>query len=124
MKNPLSLIVGAELDSVVFIRDYVQFSFQPASGPRCTLTAVADPVVRMASKETRRVDPGWRDALCTRIGCTVIRAEAIPTLEIALDFDDGMTMLIPLAAGDAIGAEAAILHRGDVASAVWRIGET
>jgi len=59
----LQTIVGRELSSVEFVRDYCQLRFD---GP--TLTAVTQPVVENKEREYRWGQSGFRDEVCERIG--------------------------------------------------------
>jgi hypothetical protein len=104
-------LVGQELGSVVFVRDYVQLDFD---GPRLSLyvwpTVVTD----------RRVDfgePGYRDALCELIGRPVTGV-AGPTLDFA-----GTRLLIDPAPDDVLGAEIALFQGETTELTVWRPGE-
>lgn len=86
--NPLQRLIGEELSAVVFIRDYVQLQFD---GPG--LTAVSDPKVIVDGRTYQVTAPGYRDALCERIGHTVNQAQVIEGEEIRIDFDDGSANL-------------------------------
>lgn len=107
-QNALEPLVGEQLSAVVFIRDYIQLQFD---GPG--LTAINDPTV-IANGCTYRVStPGYRDALCERIGHSVVSAEVAEVEEIKIEFDDHSTVSISLKAEDYVhGPEAAILHDG------------
>lgn len=59
----LNEIVGTELGSVVFVRDYVQFNFD---GP--IITFVVDPQVTARGVERTFPNDGSRDYLCALIG--------------------------------------------------------
>lgn len=76
-EQPLSILVGSELSSVEFVRDYVQLRFD---GP--TLTAVTHGVVTLPDGQYGAATPGYRDALCSRIGRTVTGGAVVSNEEI------------------------------------------
>ena len=106
--NPLHPLLGEELSAVVFVRDYVQLQFD---GPGLTL--INDPTVITNATKYQPALPGYRDALCERIGKSVSNAQVAEGDELRIDFNDGSTILISLRPGDYIGAEAAIFNHGE-----------
>jgi len=107
--NPLQPLVGRELSAVVFVRDYVQFQFD---GP--TLTAVNDPIVLANRCTYQSPTPGYRDALCERIGHAVIAADFAEGEELRIELDDQSTIFISLRPHDYVhGPEAVIFHHGE-----------
>ncbi|SDW08597.1 hypothetical protein [Paenibacillus sp. CF384] len=56
-------IITAEMYSVTFVRDYVQFGFHCETDDAC-LTAWALPTVTMKGMKYRYGNIGYRDALC------------------------------------------------------------
>jgi hypothetical protein len=111
----LAGLVGQELEAVIFIKDYLQFQFH-----RGRLSAVTLPTVRSGREELRAGAPGYHDALCERIGRTIIKTEVIQSLEIAFHFDDGSVIAISLLDEDRVAPEAAILHHDDGGcAAIW-----
>jgi hypothetical protein len=62
-RQRLAKIVGEPLSAVTFVRDYVQLHFD---GP--TISAFTLPTVTVRGKTIAFADPGYRDALCARIG--------------------------------------------------------
>jgi hypothetical protein len=61
-------LVGRRLIAITFIMDYVQCDLGAAN-----LTAYTVPMVRAEGRARSPTDPGWRDALCGRIGAVVRR---------------------------------------------------
>jgi len=98
----LSVLVGEELSSIIFVADYVQFDF---NGPR--LTAFSPPVVRLRGGESRFPGPGSRDALCSLIQQVVASAIARQDDRIDVTFASGARLSILLGAGQYEGPEAA-----------------
>jgi hypothetical protein len=107
--DPLQPLVGEELSAVVFVRDYIQFQFD---GPG--LTAVNDPTVEAQGRIYQPAVQGYRDALCERIGHSVVSAEIAEGQEIRIEFDDHSKISISLRPDDyAHGPEAAIFDHGE-----------
>jgi hypothetical protein len=106
MKNtsPLQRLVGEKLSSVTFVMDYVQLRFD---GP--LLTAYTGPDVTFGGKVFAWGKPGFRDALCERIGAIVRQAEVVNDDAIRLRFSDGGVISISLKSEDYVGPEAAQL---------------
>lgn len=84
----LNEIVGEELGSVVFVRDYVQFNFD---GP--TVTFVADPVVKSNGDERAYPTVGSRDLLCAQIGKKLVRVYA-ENDKLQLEFEGSSTVYV------------------------------
>src|SRR2546425_6399588 len=114
MQEPLSPVVGAQLSSVEFVRDYVQLRFD---GP--CLTAFTPPMMRVGKTWVKWGSPGYRDLLCDRIATTVCLASVIEEKEIRIEFDDGALLAISLRPEDYSGAEAAMFDNGPQETWVW-----
>lgn len=84
-------LVGEELSTVAFVRDYVEFGFD---GP--VLRALAEPVLHVATARIVFPGPGSRDSLCALIGHAVRAATVQEDVAITLSFEDGSTLEIPL----------------------------
>ena len=112
--SPLHSIIGSELSSVEFVRDYVQLRFD---GP--CLTAITCPTVRVGEAGFGSGMPGYRDALCERIGRVVCSASVVENEAIQIEFDDGAMLSISLHAKDYRAAEAAIFDSGPDGFWVW-----
>ena len=100
--NPLKILIGRELSSVEFVRDYIQLRFD---GP--LLTIVTDPVLEILSNEFSRTSPGFCDGLCNLIGFQVIDT-VLDDKEINLHFVDNQKIRISLNQDDRKTEESAI----------------
>ncbi|MEV7012197.1 hypothetical protein [Streptosporangium sp. NPDC051022] len=99
--EPIEL-VGKELYTVAFVRDYVEFHFNEAK-----LTALTDPRIQKDSQAWVFPQSGSRDALCALIDKTVQAVSLRGDEHILLDFGDA-TLTIPLDEGSRLpGPEAA-----------------
>jgi hypothetical protein len=119
MQNVLEELVGAQLSAVTVVMDYAQIVFDGA-----TLTAFTCPAVEANSRTLRSTDVGYRDALCARIGRTVVSAHVSDEL-ISLGFDDGAVITISLRAEDleGVSAESAHFEGRDARRIVFRPGD-
>jgi len=61
--DPFQMLIGTELSSVEFVRDYIQLRFD---GPR--LTILTNPVLEILNDEYTRTRFGFCDVLCRFIG--------------------------------------------------------
>jgi hypothetical protein len=110
----LRRLIAIEASSVVFVRDYVQLHFDPIAGSRWTyplLTMFTWPVVHDRTSYGRKGDPGYRDALCDRIGVSVAGA-AVTDEEAQLWFTDGACLTISLRAAVRAGEESLLFTDG------------
>jgi hypothetical protein len=94
-------LVGRELASVVFVRDYLQFCFD---GP--CLTALISPVFVTATSAVLPGSTGWRDGLCSAIGIPVTSVRFTEREELCIEFANASRIVIPLREQDYIGPEA------------------
>jgi len=87
-------LVGAEVESIVFVRDYLQVTlYLPESSPR--LTCYAWPAVTPPGSAARSLgDAGYRDALCALIGRRVAGASAGSKTGLILHFDADTSLTI------------------------------
>ena len=120
----LGRLVGCELASVQFVRDYVQLRFEPSSGPdEPVLTCNVPPVVEQDGRRLSDGDGGWADALRALIGQTVIGTDATIGLGVGIHFESGPLRVSP-SPDEPTGPEIALLtglEDGDWK--VWRHGE-
>jgi hypothetical protein len=86
---------------VEFVHDYVQLRFD---GPSLTIHAPAE--VQRGDNTKRSGTPGYRDALCERIGSSVTSTELRQGEELYLRFADGAAIRISLRPQDSPGPEA------------------
>jgi hypothetical protein len=100
LAEALERIVGTSLRSVAFVADYVQFDFD---GPG--LTAYTLPTVSLGSEHLKSEQPGYRDALCRRIGSRVERIEA-DDQHVSVIFEGEAAISISLLDEDYTGPEA------------------
>lgn len=83
-------LLRGDLDTVSFVRDYVELRVD-YNIVRC----MTGPIVRVADGEVRFPDPGSRDALCGLIGSDVISAQ-VNDDAIELVMSSGPTLVLPL----------------------------
>lgn len=117
MKNendPLKMLVGCELSSLEFVRDYLQFRFD---GPM--ITAYTLPRVKFEEETYEPGVLGYYDTLCSCISSTIRSASIIEDKEISLEFDSGIKLTIPLKPEDSQGTEAAIFRKNSDEWWVW-----
>jgi hypothetical protein len=111
MADPIQTLIGMQLASIEFVHDYIQLRFD---GPVLTINAPFQ--VYFAGHLCTKGSPGYRDALCERIGHTIIRANAIQGQQLSLEFDDDSKLTISLRSECQVTAEAAVLKQdaGDI----------
>lgn len=109
----LSLVAG-EIDTVSFVRDYVEFRVDYN-----VLRALSPPEIRLPDGQSYRFpEAGSRDALCGLIDSSVVEAresgsDSGDDLRIEVRTDAGHLLTIPLDAGSRAGGEAAHLVPAD-----------
>lgn len=99
----ISGIVGATLEAVTFVTDYVQLQFDGAQ-----LTAYTLPQVELAGGRWTSEDPGWRDSLCARIGVAV-RSVSWSDQGLKIHFQDEAAITVSQRDEDYRGPEAFML---------------
>ena len=112
LANALTELVGRELSSVEFVRDYLQLHVDGAS-----LTAYTLPVVTVNCESLNLRQPGYRDALCSQIGDKVTCAESHNDC-VSIAFARGTTVSISLLEADYQGPEA-LQFRLDTDPRTW-----
>jgi hypothetical protein len=119
----LASLVGQIVESIVFVMDYVQVTLW---GPHSTrrLTMFVWPRVEAFAETWVHGDRGYRDALCSLIGQTVVAAGESHVTGLTLRLDHAALSINP-ELGDLSGPEIAMLQMNDDESrwAVWRPGE-
>jgi len=100
LADALGKLVGHELSSVTFVRDYVQLAFD---GP--SMNAYTTPTVTRGSESLTLGQPGYRDVLCRQIGCRVERTE-VGDQRASVVFENGAAVSISLRGEDYRGPEA------------------
>lgn len=114
--RPLAPLVGTDLSSVTFVRDYVQLCFH-SDQPR--LTCVTNPEVRLRDRVVRWGEPGYRDALCDRISVVVRDAYVVEGEEACVEFTDGVSVCVSLRPDDYRAAEALVFDDGQGNTWIW-----
>ncbi|WP_199486538.1 hypothetical protein [Actinomadura logoneensis] len=115
----LLALIGQEMTSVIFVRDYLQLDFD---GPRLSLFVW--PQVTTDAQARQIGDPGYRDSLCSLIGHPVRAIDENPGTGLALHFDSGSIVANP-DPSQLEGPEIAMLNgiAGSTGWMVWRPGE-
>jgi hypothetical protein len=112
LADALQQLVGVELSSVEFVRDYVQLWFD---GP--CMTAYTWPTVASVSENLSHGQPGYRDALCMQIGRKVEKTE-VDKRRVSVVFEGGVVVSISLLDDDYLGPEA-LQFRLDGKDRIW-----
>lgn len=99
---PLARLVGQEVDTVSFVRDYVELRIDYS-----ILRALTEPSGILAGKAWRLSDECGADILRRYIGLTVVAAEVTEDELIRLVFETGDRLDVSLRHEDRAGAEAA-----------------
>lgn len=118
-------LVGAEVESIVFVRDYLQITlYLPKSSPRLTFYAWPD-VTTPGGAARSFGDPGYRDELCSLIGRRIAGATAGSETGLTLHFDADTSITIKPPWRELTGPEIAMLQMNDPTQRweVWRPGE-
>jgi hypothetical protein len=136
----LRALVGSELSSVVFVHDYLQLVFQPASlgapeprvlrpamtGAFGTLSAFTLPKLHIDGRPLGSSQPGYRDTIVQQIGRRVTSAD-VDEESLRLEFDNGVLATLSLGEDDLVAGqvESAMLQLDDDAKSwmVWRPGD-
>ena len=121
-----TILVGCEIGSVVFVRDYVQLTFEPSlvgdyDGPGAVthplfpegvewprLSAYTHPRIQKGGKWLSWDEPGYRDALCACINSKVTGIEILEGERFDLSLGD-VTIRISLREEDSPAGEALAL---------------
>lgn len=101
LNQPLNILIGRELSSLEFVRDYVQLRFD---GP--CLTAITDPTVHVRDKVYKRNDMGYCDEMCSLIGLPVTYTTLIEGKMACIKFSEEKSIQISLMPGDYVTPEA------------------
>lgn len=89
--QPLNSLIGTALSGVVFTRHYIQLAFD---GP--LLNIDTRPTIEAGKLRLSGGDPGFRDALCERIGSAVSASDVQEGVILSVTFADGVTLTVPL----------------------------
>jgi len=113
-----SQLVGSELYSVVFVRDYVQLYLdaepgQPArEGWQITVNLYIDPVVEAESRVLTSRNPEWASALRSLINSRVVDVALAEGQDFAVTFHSGVVLRTSLRPEDYLSHEAIEVMRG------------
>ena len=115
--SSLERLVGREVSSVCFVRDYVQIVFDD----EFVFTCYTLPVVAVSEQTFSSGVLGYRDRLGDLIEKKVQSVAERPREELFIGFDGGDSVSVSLRPESLTGPEAAMLHRldGDIFD-VWR----
>lgn len=104
----LARLVGHDVSSIVFVRDYVQLTFE-SDKSSFRLTCFTMPTVTMSGTTTKLGQPKYRDALCDLIDKVVQSATERPRDTLAINFNSGACLNVSSRPEDAHGPEVAML---------------
>jgi hypothetical protein len=115
----LPSLVGRELASVTFVRDYLQLDFD---GPR--LSVFTWPEVTRGARSQSISNPDYRNSLCSLIGHPVRAVTEDSETGLAIRFEPGSVVIKP-SPSEVEGPEIALLNTDadDTGWMVWRPGE-
>jgi hypothetical protein len=114
----LSRLVGQNLNSVVFLKWYLQLTFD---GPQ--LNCDVWPKVGVGAGELEYGHPGYRDAICSLLACPVLATHEETGVGLVLEFEAGTVRIHP-EREELDGPEIALLAGfDDGAWMCWRPGE-
>jgi len=97
---------GRRLNSITFVEDYVQFTFD---GP--WLTLYHWPKISSVTDSYQLGVPGYRDALCGQIG-KIVKTTSVTGEVLKLEFTDGIAFESSLRDEDYVGPEAGLFSTG------------
>ncbi|NEX91357.1 hypothetical protein [Caulobacter sp. 17J65-9] len=100
LTEALQVLTGERLSAVTFLKDYLQLDFDGHVISAYALTDVRDEDGTITAD-----DPGFRDALCARIGWEVAGAE-VGAERVLVRFEDGGEVGVSLRQQDRYGTDA------------------
>lgn len=113
-KQPFNILIGEELSSIEFVRDYIQFRFD---GP--CLTAITDPYIIIGHKQYSRTDTGFCDILLGFIGLQVEETSLKESEIINIHFSYGRSINISLRSEDLKGRSAEAVNFNNGLGDLW-----
>ena len=111
-------LVGSELYSVVFVRDYVQLYLdaepgQPARGAwQIIVNLYTLPTVIARSESLAMDDVGWADALRRLVNRRIVSTSLDEGVEVKITFDSGEELVVSLRSEDRWSDEALEVMHG------------
>lgn len=122
-RSLLARLEGSELAQVWFVRDYLQLIFEGVPD-HWSWQCYVWPRVEVDGLSRGYRDQGYRDALCSLIGKTVVSTRESESSGLSISFETAAITLNPTS-DELVGPEIAMLHlyldRGEWM--VWRPGE-
>jgi hypothetical protein len=112
--EPLPNLIGRILESVSFVRDYIQLDFGSVG-----MTVTKLPIVEQGSRTLRPGEKGYRDELCNRIGKSVREALVRNKEEIRISFEDEASVRVFIGPTGLSVGENVILYEDGKATCVW-----
>lgn len=112
--EPIKQLVGLELASVTFVRDYVQLGFD---GP--VLDALTPIAVATNGETVTSGHRDFRNRLCDLIGSQVTEVALHEDEAFRLDFTDSRWIALSLRPEDYPGPEAIVLHGAGAVTVVF-----
>jgi hypothetical protein len=112
--QPFNILIGEELSSIEFVRDYIQFRFD---GPY--VTAITDPYIIIEHKQYSRTDTGFCDILLGFIGLPVEEISLRENEIISIHFPDGRSINISLKHEKLKGRSAEAVNFNDGFGNLW-----
>lgn len=112
--QPLSILVGKQLSSIEFVRDYIQLRFD---GP--CITAITDPFIIVGNKQYFRTDAGFCDNLLGFINLQVEETELRKSEIICIHFSTRRSINISLRPEDLKGRSAEAVNFTDGLGGWW-----
>jgi hypothetical protein len=112
--QPLNILIGEELSSIEFVRDYIQFRFD---GP--CITAISDPFIIIEHRKYSRFDEGFCDKLLGFIGSPVEETSLRKGEIISINFPEGRSINISLQANNLRGRSAEAVNFDDGLGGFW-----
>jgi hypothetical protein len=100
-------LVHRQLCAVTFLKEYMQFDFD---GP--LFNYYDFPVAVVDGKEFHREDFGYCDRVCELIGKSVTYIEEIPSDNLTIKFEEGVSICLSLKPEDRSSVEAAMFQAG------------
>jgi hypothetical protein len=112
--QPLDVLIGMELSSIEFVRDYIQFRFD---GP--CITAITDPFIILGNIRYNRSEENFCNLLLSFIGSPVVETLVVENEIIRIHFSDSRSINISLKPVDYVTVEAVRFDHGPDGWWVW-----
>ena len=107
----LEVIVGEQISAVMFVRDYLQLSFD---GPGFAVLCPAQ--IQTPTNSAKYGENGFRDQICGAIG-HIVKSVIVDDRAVSIEFD-GYKIVLDLS-GSPIGPERLIFNEGDGRMIFW-----